>query len=198
MPKGVYKRKKPSYWLGKKRPDMIGHKWNLGRKHSEETKKKIIESRNGYKHSETTKKKIGEANKGKKSIKYWKGKKFSEHHKDKLSEAKDKFFENGGRPWNYIEDRSLLKKDNKRNDSAYREWSKSVKKRDNWKCKINNKDCFGKVIAHHILGWSLYPELRYQINNGITLCQAHHPRKRVDEKRLIPFFKDMVGSKELI
>jgi hypothetical protein len=40
--------------------------------------------------------------------------------------------------------------------------------------------------------------LRYNINNGITLCQFHHPRKRVEEQRLIPFFQNMVEVKEII
>lgn len=93
----------------------------------------------------------------------------------------------------WIEDRTLLAKRQERNDTSYREWRLNVWKRDNFKCKINNCDCSGKIIAHHILGWSLYPELRYEINNGITLCQAHHPRKRAEEKRLIFTFKELVS-----
>jgi len=64
----------------------------------------------------------------------------------------------------------------------------AVKGRDGWKCKIANADCDGKIEAHHILSWRDYPELRYQPNNGITLCHAHHPRKRVDEAKLLPYF----------
>ena len=30
------------------------------------------------------------------------------------------------------------------------------------------------IRAHHILPWRIV-ELRYNINNGITLCQFHHP-----------------------
>jgi len=44
----------------------------------------------------------------------------------------------------------------------------------------------GYKVAHHILPWRDYPEERYNINNGITLCQYHHPRKREDEQMLIP------------
>ena len=89
------------------------------------------------------------------------------------------------------------KKRDERNDSLYQWWVKQVKKRDKNICKINNKDCFGYNIVHHILSWQDYPELRYEINNGITLCQAHHPRKRAEEKRLIPFFQGLVPvSKE--
>ena len=44
-----------------------------------------------------------------------------------------------------------------------------------------------------VLSWLKYLELRYNINNGITLCQAHHPKKRAEEKRLIPFFQELVS-----
>lgn len=77
-------------------------------------------------------------------------------------------------------------------DSAYKEWMLAIKKRDNWKCKIANQDCSGRLEAHHILNWIDYPELRYDINNGITLCQAHHPRKRAEEKRLVIEFRELI------
>ena len=93
----------------------------------------------------------------------------------------------------YIEDRTKLVKKQMRNDYAYKDWAMNVKKRDGWKCKINNLNCSGKVIAHHILPWIDYPEERYNINNGITLCQTHHPRRRVEEKRLAPFFMELMS-----
>ena len=96
------------------------------------------------------------------------------------------------RNWRYIEDRSLLKKTDRRNDSAYKEWRMNVYKRDIFKCKISNEDCNGRIEAHHILGWTPYPELRYDINNGITLCHHHHPRKRIDEKEKVNLFKQLI------
>ena len=61
----------------------------------------------------------------------------------------------------------------------------------------NNHNCKGRIIAHHILGWTKFKELRYEVNNGIILCLAHHPRKRAEEKQLIPTFKELVlASKE--
>jgi hypothetical protein len=51
-------------------------------------------------------------------------------------------------------------------------WSKSVKKRDGNKCWVcgTNK----KLEANHILPKNRYPELTFNINNGITICQDDH------------------------
>lgn len=97
----------------------------------------------------------------------------------------------------WVADRSKLAKRQERNDSAYAEWRKEVWLRDNFKCKIDNPDCCGKIEAHHILSWRGYPDLRYKPNNGITLCHAHHPRRRSEEKRLSSYFQSLVPvSKE--
>ncbi len=96
----------------------------------------------------------------------------------------------------WVIDRSKLKQnadDNKqRKSSAYNNWSKCVKNRDGWKCKMSNSDCSGRVEAHHILSWREFKELRYEINNGITLCHAHHPRGRVKEKQMQDAFQALV------
>lgn len=99
----------------------------------------------------------------------------------------------------WVKDRSKLQRysdaSKDRRSSAYNEWRKRVLLRDNFTCKIANPECIGRIEAHHILGWTQYPELRYEINNGITLCHFHHPRKRVDEKRLSPYFQELVNTK---
>lgn len=97
--------------------------------------------------------------------------------------------------WHWKEDRTQLKTvigSEEKRSSIYKNWRREVCNRDNWNCKINNSDCNGRLEVHHILGFTEHPELRYIINNGITLCHFHHPRKRVEEKRLIPFFQSMV------
>lgn len=105
----------------------------------------------------------------------------------------DNYF--GEKIYNWIQDRTSLKDDHKdRGGQLHRDWSKNVKNRDGWKCKIANDNCSGRLEAHHILGWSDYPELRYELNNGITLCHAHHPRKRKDEAELSPYFQKLVAE----
>jgi len=145
-----------------------------------EFKKGLIPWIKGKHHTEETRNKIVLAIRGKSHIWSEKGK----------NSFRNKMF--GENNWKWIKDRSKLAKHQERNDVTYREWRMNVWLRDSFKCRINNFDCNGKIQAHHILGWKLYPELRYDINNGITLCQAHHPRKRAEEKRLIPVLQELV------
>lgn len=103
----------------------------------------------------------------------------------------------------YKSDRNALAKsgdaEKDRRSSAYVLWRRAVWLRDKFTCKIANPDCAGRIEAHHILGYKDYPELRYQVNNGITLCHFHHPRTRKEEKRLSPYFQEIVSaSKETI
>lgn len=67
------------------------------------------------------------------------------------------------------------KDDRDRNDPRYRRWRESVFERDGYKCKIcgSNKN----IQAHHIIPWSQTRNnkgLRYDIDNGITLCRKCH------------------------
>lgn len=59
-------------------------------------------------------------------------------------------------------------------DPLYKEWRKLVYARDNHQCqwpKCNKKK---GLNAHHIKTWASCPSLRFNINNGITLCKDHH------------------------
>lgn len=99
----------------------------------------------------------------------------------------------GPKHFAWIADRTLLvKSDKKHLDGRYRDWMKAVKNRDGWTCRIADDNCNGRLEAHHILRWSKHPELRYEVNNGITLCAFHHPLKINDEERLAPLFTDLV------
>lgn len=116
----------------------------------------------------------------------------TEETKLKMSKTRKGTF-TGEDSHNWIEDRTLVKGRQNRNNPEYKQWRKEVWLRDEFTCKIANPDCKGKIEAHHILGWKDYPELRYKVNNGITLCHAHHPRKVAEEKRLIPTFQELVS-----
>lgn len=60
------------------------------------------------------------------------------------------------------------------NDPQYKQWRKSVYSRDKYCCRWPNCNLKRKLNAHHIKTWANYPGLRFDINNGITLCKYHH------------------------
>ena len=84
-----------------------------------------------------------------------------------------------------------------RNSLESKKWREAVFKRDNFKCKINNENCVHEIHAHHILRFADYPELRFDVNNGITLCEEHHPMKKVEEIQLAPIFKSLIAKANL-
>lgn len=59
------------------------------------------------------------------------------------------------------------------NSPEYINWRNSVFKRDNYTCQDCGKtNCY--IEAHHKKSYAKYPNLRLQINNGITYCKKCH------------------------
>ena len=75
-----------------------------------------------------------------------------------------------------------------RNSLEFKLWRESVFKRDNWTCIWCAKT---KCELHpdHIKPFALYPELRFAIDNGRTLCVSCHEKTdtykgRTNKKRI--------------
>lgn len=55
----------------------------------------------------------------------------------------------------------------------YKQWHKQVLQKDNFTCQKCGKRG-GKLEAHHIKEWAIYPELRYDVSNGNAVCVSCH------------------------
>lgn len=68
-------------------------------------------------------------------------------------------------------------RDKVKQSEEYKKWRKDVYERDNYTCQCCGDKSGHNLEAHHILNFSDHEELRYDINNGITLCKnCHNPR----------------------
>lgn len=98
--------------------------------------------------------------------------------KEKISKAKtgkprpDMKGENN---WNWkggkTKERELIRK-----SIQYKKWRYEVFKRDDFTCVFCHKkeEVSGKLNADHIKPFSIFPELRYIVSNGRTLCVDCH------------------------
>jgi hypothetical protein len=100
----------------------------------------------------------------------------------------------GSNNWRWIDDRTKVKLETERGGPLHKQWSLSVKKRDKWSCMVKDENCKGRMESHHIISWKEHKELRYDINNGITLCHFHHPRKRDDEIKYAPLYRKLIDN----
>lgn len=155
-----WKKKQSMARLGKKHNHKTsnGGGWKL----TDEQKKKLSIALSGQIYSEERKKAMSEGQKGKKqplSMRI----KTSERQKG----SKSHFWKGGISKFNRTERRNLM------GTLEYKLWREAIFKRDNYTCVF----CGVKGVtlnADHIKEWCNYPELRFAIDNGRTLCVPCH------------------------
>ncbi len=60
-------------------------------------------------------------------------------------------------------------------DPDFQRWARAVKVRDNYTCQVC--DVRGVYLeSHHKNGWNAFPDERYDLDNGVTLCRRCHDR----------------------
>lgn len=167
-----------------------GHKINVGKKkkfHSEEAKLKMSFARKGKKWTAEVREKMKNRvpwNKGKKGLQkmsearkevlrqkmkgnqYTKGRVYSIETRKKFGSRKEKHH-------NWKGGVSTVN-EQIRSSFEYRIWREAVFKRDDWKCIWCGMK--GNVHADHIKPFCNYPELRFAIDNGRTLCESCHKK----------------------
>jgi hypothetical protein len=119
-----------------------------GRKHSTETRAKIAEkARNRNIDPATTAKRVA-------SLKASGKNRGSSHYRWK-----------GGKPWLRF------------SDPQYLAWRGAVLERDSYTCRDCDRRCarYEKgLAAHHLQSYAEHPDLRFDVDNGVTLCRGCH------------------------
>lgn len=69
---------------------------------------------------------------------------------------------------------TLQERETGRKYPEYSKWRKLVYRRDNFTCQACGDTAGGNLVAHHILNYSEYKELRTDVDNGVTLCKSCH------------------------
>jgi hypothetical protein len=70
------------------------------------------------------------------------------------------------------------------------EWSAAIKARD---CRCLTCGAMTALVAHHVKPKSQYPELKYDLDNGVTLCVDCH-RDHHREHPVVGLGKDVIGK----
>ena len=124
-----------------------GHKYGVGKKYML-----------GKKLTEESRRKMSEAHIGRKK---------SPEHCKAISRA------NSGEKCHFWKGGVTQESKRIRQSAEYATWRKRVLERDNWTC-LTCGERGGELHPDHIKPFSLYPDLRFSLENGRTLCAPCH------------------------
>jgi len=71
-----------------------------------------------------------------------------------------------------------------RKSKEYRHWRNAVLERDGFRCQKCHKSN-RRLDAHHIFSFTLFPELRFDVSNGITVYASCHTKYKSDLCQLV-------------
>lgn len=154
-----------------------GHSpWHKGKKdvYSEETRRKMGEPKKGkpnwrkgvigvYKYTDAQKKALSDLMRSKHIV-------ASEERKRKISDA-NRGENNGQWKGGITPIHGRI-----RNSHEYKLWRRAVYERDKYTCVWCGDNRGGNLEADHIKPFADYPELRFAIDNGRTLCKSCHQK----------------------
>jgi 5-methylcytosine-specific restriction endonuclease McrA len=133
-------------------------------------------SMKGHKHTGEAKEKIASAvSQRQLGNKIWLGRKHSEESKKKMSDATRGIPRPNWRGEKAYQWKGGVTPINRtiRNSLEYRSWREAVFERDNYTCQFCGVRG-GYLEADHIKQFAYFPDLRYEVLNGRTLCRPCH------------------------
>lgn len=196
---------------------------NTGRVRTEEWKRKLSEARRGKTNSEAQKEKqrIALKNRWANGFQGMKGYQWSPeqikamqarlHTPEALKKSKETRLRNGYRhPIATLKKLSAANRGENnprwrggitptreriRHSLEYRLWREAVFKRDDFTCKMPGCGIRGgRLNANHIKKFADFPELRFDVRNGIALCEPCHKKIMWREAEFEPLFISVLAN----
>ncbi len=90
-------------------------------------------------------------------------------------------------------DGKLAERRNQRFSQAYKRWRYDVFLRDHFTCQDCGDSRGGNLVAHHIKAFASYPDLRFEVSNGLTLCKSCHAKRHEKGQDNGERHKDLLG-----
>ena len=125
----------------------------------------------GMRHTDDAKQKMSLARKGKPSKRL--GVPHTIETRKKISVVTRERTPRGEECHSY-KDGKLSERRDQRFSMQYKRWRFDVFSRDNFTCQRCGDARGGNLHAHHLKPFADYPELRFDVSNGVTLCEACH------------------------
>lgn len=152
--------------------------------HSEETKAKLraawikrretfIPPMKGKQMSAESRQKMSEAAKRRASNRI--GKRHTAETRQKISAITRERTARGEQHYAYSHGQHQRNLEDRRS-VEYQHWRDAVYARDGYTCQHCGDSRGGNLQAHHIQPYAEFPELRYDVANGLTLCRDCHER----------------------
>ena len=66
---------------------------------------------------------------------------------------------------------------------ALKQWSLKIKEKDEYTCQLCGENDRRLLESHHIKEKNKFPELKFDFNNGITLCLKCHALQHINDKK---------------
>jgi hypothetical protein len=173
---GKHWKDKTKFVIDNSRHDKLGYKCSdcTKSKNPYFSAKGKVSTFKGKKHTEETKRRASEMKKGSKSP--MEGKHHTLEARMKISQM---LRERGAKGINCHSYKDGLTAERRgiRFSFEYKRWRFDVFFRDKFICQHCGDNKGGNLNAHHIKSFAEYPELRFEINNGITLCEECHKKE---------------------
>lgn len=140
---------------------------------SRKNRKGLPSTFKGQRHTDEAKRLIGLAHIGNKQRL---GKKHSDAARQKISQMLRQRAARG-KDCASFKDGKLAERRGERFSARYKQWRYDVFVRDKFTCQKCGDNRGGNLCAHHIKPFADFPELRFELNNGLTLCTSCHEQE---------------------